>query len=93
MTTHLAWPPQRFYWATIDGVGLRRPGLLPPGLLAVASDDIPADLGGLHAVGAPGRDGAVIVCAIERTHLEALDPETTSLRPSATPPRHRCRRR
>lgn len=86
MSTHLAWPPARFYWAVIEGVSLRRPGPLPPGLVALAGDDIPADLDTLHAVGTPGPDNSVIVCAVERTHLDALDPETISLKPSSTPP-------
>lgn len=86
MSTHQSWPPERFYWSVIDGVGLRRPGPLPPGLLSLAADDIPVDVETLHAVGATTDDGRIIVCAVERGHLATLRQDAVSLTPTTTPP-------
>jgi len=84
--TRIRWPAERFYWAVIDGVDLRRPGVLPPGLAAIAADDIPVDIDTLHAIGAATQVGRILVCAAERTALEGLGPDVVSLTPAAAPP-------
>ncbi|HHH27431.1 MAG TPA: hypothetical protein ENK57_03645, partial [Polyangiaceae bacterium] len=84
--TRISLPPEAFYWAIVDGVGLRRPGPLPPGLRTLAADDIPVDIDTLHAVGTMSEQGSIVVCALEREQLEALGPDVVSLTPSAAPP-------
>jgi hypothetical protein len=81
----VTWPPERFYWAIVEGVALRRPGPLPPGLLTLAADDIPADIDTLHAVGAPDARGRVIICAADRAPLASLPHDSISLTPAAVP--------
>lgn len=80
------WPPERFYWATIDAPARWRPGPLPPGLLAEAADDIPVNADLLHAVGTPDPHGRVVVCAAPIEALQQLGPDVISLTPSALPP-------
>lgn len=80
------WPPERFYWSSIDAPARWRPGPLPPGLLAEAADDIPVDADLLHAVGALDSQGWIVVCAATVDSLQTLPPEVISLTPSAVPP-------
>lgn len=80
------WPPERFYWSTIDAPARCRPGPLPPGLLAEATDDMPVDADLLHAVGALDPHGRVVVCAAPIEALQQLGPDVISLTPSALPP-------
>ncbi len=84
-STTALWPPDRFYWAEIDGLGWKGHGPLPPGLLLVLADEVPAPLENLHAVGLPAGEGRVVICAISRDTLTGLDPSIVELKPSAVP--------
>ncbi len=91
----LTWPADRFYWATLPPGIVRRDGVLPPGAIELARDQVPLPMEQLHAAavlatsrtgGASG--GAVnhaIVCMIEREALRSLDPGVMMLTPEAIP--------
>jgi hypothetical protein len=57
---------------------------LPPGLLALAEDDLPVPAETLHAVGTPV-EGGVLVCAVTTEALAALDESVLSLHPEHAP--------
>ncbi len=46
----VTWPAERFYWATLPAEIIRRDGVLSPGAIEAARDQIPAPMGHLHAV-------------------------------------------
>lgn len=81
----LRWGPERFYWAVLEAPGVRRGGVVPEGLRPALEDEVPASAGELHAVGVPAGEGRLIVCALPRETLDALDPDLLSLKPSALP--------
>jgi hypothetical protein len=81
---HLCWPPERFYWAVVEGAPWRGAGVVPPGILALAEDDLPIDSGALHAVGI-AVPGGVLLCAAAAEELAGLDDAVLSLRPSEVP--------
>jgi hypothetical protein len=80
----VTWPPERFYWALVENAPWRGTGPLPPGLLSLAEDELPVSADELHAVGIPV-DSGVLVCAVPKDHLAAIDDSVLSLRPSTTP--------
>lgn len=46
----VTWPAERFYWATLPAEIIRRDGVLSPGAIEAARDQIPAPMEHLHAV-------------------------------------------
>lgn len=88
----LTWPADRFYWATLPPGIIRRDGVLPPGAIELARDQVPVPMERLHAVAvltprssASDNDGRAVVCAIERELLRALDPGVLMLTPETIP--------
>lgn len=79
------WDPARFYWASLEAAGPRRPGPLPPGLLPDLEELVPEPLGELFAVAAP-LGGRIIVCAARIADLSAMPREVQRLAPSFMPP-------
>ncbi len=84
-TPDLQWPPDRFYWAMVEAPGLRTAGPLPPGLLPMAEEQIPAPMEGLHAVCMPLDASQVLVCAAARDELASLPAAISTLSPSSIP--------
>lgn len=85
----LSWPPERFFWGTLDAPGIRRPGALPSAMALTFADVVPVPIEDLHAVMAPMSDaegtGRVVVCAARRTDLEPLLAAARSLTPASLP--------
>ncbi|MFO0836557.1 MAG: hypothetical protein U0638_16695 [Phycisphaerales bacterium] len=46
----VTWPAERFYWATLPPGAVRRDGVLAPGAIEAARDQIPVPMENLHAV-------------------------------------------
>jgi hypothetical protein len=86
MTQRLSWPSDHFYWALLDVPGVKRTGELPVGLLPMLDEDAPIDSADLHAVCVPIADGRLAVCAIEKSELSVVPPDTLALTPDALPP-------
>ncbi len=90
-TPDLTWPPERFFWGTLDAPGIRRPGVLPSAMALTFADVVPVPIEDLHAVMAPigdteGTDpGRVVVCAARRADLEPLLATARSLTPASLP--------
>jgi hypothetical protein len=85
VTSHLAWPPELFYWSVVDAPQWTRAGTLPPGMLAALEEDLPVPADSVHAVGAPLGRGRVLVCALARERLVGVDAGTQTLRPASLP--------
>lgn len=87
----LTWPPDRFFWGTLDAPGIRRAGTLPSAMGLTFADVVPVPIEDLHAVMAPIQEaegtsaGRVIVCAARRTDLEPLLATARSLTPALLP--------
>ncbi len=90
-STDMRWPPDRFFWGTLDAPGIRRPGVLPSAMALTFADLVPIPIEDLHAVMAPigdasGADaGRVVVCAARRSDLEPLLASARSLTPASLP--------
>jgi hypothetical protein len=81
----LRWPPERFYWSSVDIPGWRGMGPVPPGPRAILADDLPLPESELHAVCASLAGGRVVICAAVRSELEAIEPGVDTLCPSHLP--------
>ena len=85
------WPPERFFWGTLDAPGIQRPGVLPSAMALTFADVVPVPIEDLHAVMAPFGDsesnssGRVVVCAARRAELEPLVASARSLVPASLP--------
>lgn len=83
------WPPDRFFWGTLDAPGIHRPGVLPSAMALTFADVVPVPIEHLHAVMAPVVDppatGRVVVCAARRAELEPLLASARSLAPASLP--------
>lgn len=84
-TTTFTWPPERFYWSVLDAPGMKRAGVLPPGLLPEFQEELPVPVEELHAVSVPTGDGRLVVCAAPRSALAELDQSLLSLTPERLP--------
>ena len=92
----LTWPAERFYWTTFPPGSIWRDGVLPPGAIELARDQVPVPMERLHAVVVlatsrteePSGGGVnhAIVCMIEREALRTLDPGMLMLAPETIPP-------
>ena len=86
-SSHQRLPADRCYWAVLEvpaGV-MKRPGLLPSGLLVDVESQIPAPPEELHMVAVPLDPTHVLVCAVPRVELENLDPTVVTLTPDVIP--------
>ncbi|MFN0011300.1 MAG: hypothetical protein ACKVS8_06615 [Phycisphaerales bacterium] len=85
----LAWHPQRFLWAVIDGQGWHRTGLLPDGLRPAMQELCPVPLDNYQLVCVPvanaGRAGTLLACAAPIDDLRALDSRVERLTPESVP--------
>ena len=92
----LRWPPERFYWSIVESTAPRPAGWADPDTIgALAEDDVPiaasdtrddpSDSSPLHAAYARLDDRRLLVCAVERAHLDEVPPSTLTLAPSALP--------
>jgi len=85
------WPPERFFWGTLEAPGIQRPGVLPSAMALTFADVVPVPIEDLHVVMAPIQDaegtsaGRVIVCAARRADLEPLLASARSLTPKSLP--------
>jgi hypothetical protein len=86
MTTRVTWPADQFFWSLLEAPGVKRAGELPAGLLPMLEDDVPLESPDLHAVCVPMSGGRLAVCAVERSTLATIHPETLVLTPDALPP-------
>ncbi len=92
----LRWPPERFYWSIVDSAAPQPSGWADPDTIgALAEDDVPIAVSDtsddpsvsspLHAAYARMDDRRLLVCAIERAHLDDVPPTTLTLAPASLP--------
>jgi hypothetical protein len=67
--TNLTWPPDLFFWAVLDGCGLKGNQALPEGLLPLLQEELPIAVDQVHAVCVPASDGRLLICAARREDL------------------------
>lgn len=85
MTQRMTWPAERLFWAVLEAPGVKHSGILPPGLVTLLDEHVPANVRDLHAVCAPLKHGRLAVCAAMTLELAALPVNTLTLTPDSLP--------
>ncbi len=85
MTQCLRWSSDHFYWAVLDAPGVRAANGVPEGVLPILQEDLPVPVEDIHAVGAVGADGKLVICAARRNALREVPAHVLRLSPEDVP--------
>ena len=85
MTQDLRWHSDRFFRAVLDAPGVQAANGVPEGVLSILQEDLPVPVEDIHAVGAVGVDGRLVVCAARRDALRDVPADVLRLSPEDVP--------